>query len=355
MSFYNMDLKTYNPKLPVASYYKKIPCFGRTKVMYLTNNLVTVAEKVAKGWSFSRIKNGFYLQAPELWLVDISEPAKIYYYSNSAINNYAYFLYLKSKTDEELISLIKKLLNDGQEVFMSEGESLELEVRVILEDKSTSGNLMFDLYSEFLQSKEYKKYFKEAGKLINKSKSIKIQKNRDIIDYSPKVSKLFLEITKYYSLINLGKRDLFSYDFIPELEPQVELTFGDADIFIFVPWGCFKYIGNFISEKTVDKVMLWETHLFKYEVHEHKFRKKSLRDKKVIIFDKGYTGGTLNKMAGLVVAKGGIPIKVAIFPKSRLAIKNSDYIFFGDKLIKSSEVDISQPDYYKTLYKRVFA
>ena len=350
-----MDLKTYKPKLPASYYYKKISCFGRTKVGYTTNNLITVAEKVAKGWSFSRIKNGFYLLAPEVWLVDISEPAKIYYYSNSAVNNYAYFLYLKNKTDEELISLVKKLLNDGQEVFVSKGDSLEIEVRVILEDKSTSGNLMFDLYSEFLQSKEYKKYFKEAGKVINCDRSIKIQKNRDIADYSPKVAKLFSEIIKYYSLINIGKRDLFSHDFIPALEPQVESFFGDADVFIFVPWGCFKYIGNFISEKTVDKVMLWETHLFKYEVHEHKFRKQSLKGKKVIIFDKGYTGGTLNKMAGLVAAKGGIPVKVAIFPKSRMAIKNSDYIFFGDKLIKSSDIDISKPDYYAALCKKIFA
>lgn len=326
-------------------------CFGRTKVCFVTNDLKVVADKVAKGWIFIKTVKGFYVQAPEIWLVDIAEPSKICYYSNSIINNYAYFLYLKGLSKIELLKIIKNLLGDGQDVFLSHGPSLEVEIRIILENKNNGGNLMFDLYSHFLQSRSYDRYLKEAKKIVSKDRAIKIQRDKDISDYSPKVSKFFSEIIKYYSLINLGKRDLYSRDFIERLQQQTDKHFSDADIFIFIPWGCFKYIGNFISDKTVDRVMLWETHLLKYETHEHKFGKLSLKNKKVVIFDKGYTGGTLNKMAKMVKEHGGRPIKVAVFPKSRLAIKNSDYIFFIDKLIKSSDINISNKNYYVDLYK----
>jgi len=141
-----MEIKKYNHKLPIRSYYQKIDCFGRTKVCFITNDLKTVADKVSQGWAYTKIKKGFWLQAPELWLADISEPTKVFYYSDSLINNFAYFLYLKSKTSKQLIKLVKKNLSDNQEVFVSEGPSLETEVRIILENKNTAGNLMFDLY-----------------------------------------------------------------------------------------------------------------------------------------------------------------------------------------------------------------
>lgn len=350
-----MEIKTYDPKRPISYYYRNIKCFGRTKVCFITNDLVVVADKVSKGWTFSRIDDGFFLQAPEVWLVDISEPAKISYYSNSIVNNYAYFLYLKSKKDSELIALIKNLLGDSQEIFLSKGDSQEVEIRVILENKNSSSNLMFDLYSEFLQSKEYKKYLRESEKIVKKNKVINIQRDKEVGDYPPKVAKFFSEVIKYYSFINLGRRDLYSRDFVPAIEKQVEEHFGDADLFVFIPWGCFKYIANFVSDKTIDKVMLWETHLLKYETHEHQFRKRDLKNKKVIIFDKGYTGGTLNKMAKLIRKQGGEPVRVAIFPKSRLAIKNSDFVFFVDKLFESSKINIADPEYYSSLYKEIFS
>jgi hypothetical protein len=350
-----MKIKKFKPDLPTSAYYQKIKYFGRTAICFLTNDLKVVAEKVYQGWGFHKIKDGFWLQAPELGLIDLSDPVKMHFYSDSPINVLAYFLYLKNKSDKELIALVKRLLGDGQEIFLSKGEALDVKIIIILEKKVTADNLLHDLYSEFLQSSDYNKYLKKSREIIKNNRLIKVQKNKKINDYSPKVSKFFSEVIESYSLVNYRSREIYNNFFIPGLESQINQLFDDADVFIFIPWGCFKYIGYFISDKMVDKIMLWETHLLEYNNHENIFRERSLKNKKVVIFDNGYTGGTLNKMAKKVKARGGKPIRVVVFPKSRLAIKRSDYAFFIDRLIKSSEIDISRADYYNKLYKKIYS
>jgi phosphoribosylpyrophosphate synthetase len=52
-----------------------------------------------------------------------------------------------------------------------------------------------------------------------------------------------------------------------------------------------------------------------YNNHQHRFKGRDLRGKTVVLLDKCYTGGTLNKMANLVKKEGGRPIKVALFLK----------------------------------------
>ena len=347
-------VKKFKHCLSIKDYHVPISCFGRSKVCFITKDLSVAVDKVSKGWLFSKIKDGFWMQAPEIWLADISEPVKATLFSNNLVKNLAYFLYLKSKSDKQLTTMVKEMIGGRQEVFISKGKSIDLEIRVILEDKNSGCNLALDLYSDFIQSSEYSKFLRISEKIISNGKKIKLRKNKKISDYPPNVSRFFSEIVDYYSLINMGNKDLYSHDFIPKIRKEVDDHFNFTDIFIFIPWSCFKYIGNFISEKNVNKVMLWETHLFKHDNHEHIFKGRNLKGKKVLIFDKSYTGGTLNKMAKLVKNQGGHPIKVAIFPKSRLGIKNSDYIFFLDRLIKSSEIDTSKNDYYLKLYQQFF-
>jgi len=348
-----MTIKHYNQKYPLDSYYQHVEYYGRSKICFITDDLNIVSEKVNKGWSFCKTNKGFYLEAPEQWIVDISEPAKITYFTNNPINNYAYFLYIKSKTTKELVEIIETVSNSKNEFFVSKGKSLETEVRIIIGDKKEGKKIASDLYSYFLQDPKYNKFIKQSKKFLVKTRSLDIEKNQKISDYPYKINKFFLEIKDLYSMINLEKRPLYSHDFIPGLNTQIESLFKSADYFVFVPWGCFKYIGNFITEKTVDKIILWELHMSQYKTHQHKFRFHDLHHKNVVILDKSYTGGTLNKIAALIKEKGGIPIKVALFPKSRNAVKNSDYTVFIDKIIPSESINTSNEKWYSKLYKQI--
>lgn len=349
-----MAIKKYIKGAPLSDYYQVVDFYGRSKVCFFTDDLEIVSKKVIKGWSFIKTANGFYLEAPEVWLVDIVEPTRVTYFSNNPVNNYAYFLYLKNKSPKALISLLKFLCkNDCLEIFLSKGIALDAEIRAILDDKKVGTKLTLDLYANFLQDKNYKKFLEKSRELLGNVRFLKIERNKSILNYPDKIKGLFLEIKEYYSLINLGNKDLYSHDFVEGLNVQIENMFGFADVFIFVPWGCFKYMGNFITERTVEKVMLWELHMSYYNDHQHKFKNQNLKGKTVLLLDKSYTGGTLNKIANLVKKEGGKPIKVALFPKSRTGIKNSDYIVFLDRILKSKDVDISSDKWYDLLYKKI--
>ena len=59
-----------------------------------TNDYDVVGEKVRLGWSFEFTQNGFWLRAPDLSLVDITEPFRIYQMGES-VDNLSCFRYLK--------------------------------------------------------------------------------------------------------------------------------------------------------------------------------------------------------------------------------------------------------------------
>jgi hypothetical protein len=124
------------------------------------------------------------------------------------------------------------------------------------------------------------------------------------------------------------------------------------DVMIFIPTGCYKYITSFIDEKTVNKIMLWEFHANKDVLHSNKYLSKEIYYKKCLIIDKSYTGETLNTMSNLVIKNGGIPIKLAIFPKSKLAIEKSDYIFLLDRIFKSDKMKLEN-NWVETYFKKI--
>ncbi len=348
-----MDIKSYVEGSPLSDYYQKVNCFGRTKIRFLTNNLKFASEKARKGWFLDKTPEGFYLEAPEVWLIEISEPTKVTFFSNNPVDNYAYFLYLKNKKPEELISLLKSI-NDV-DIFLSQGNAIDTEIRIILDDRKEGQRLRIGLYSKFLQDVNYKKFIEKSRGIIGETRSMKIERNKKISDYSPKIRRFFYKIKENYSFVNLENRALYSSDFISGLNTQIESLFNFADLFVFIPWGCFKYIGNFITEKTVNKVMLWEFHMSDFRDHQHRFNSQNLKNKQVILLDKSYTGGTLDRAAEAIKKEGGNPIKVALFPKSKMAVKKADYIVFLDKVLKASEVDVSSPRWYDVLYKKVLS
>ncbi|MDD5606636.1 MAG: hypothetical protein PHN37_02115 [Candidatus Pacebacteria bacterium] len=349
-----MLVKKFNPNLKLKDYLVEGE-YRRTQIRFITEELDVVAEKIALGWSFFINPKGFLLIAPEKWIVDLAEPFKVSFYTNNPNINLAYYNFIKNQIKESsLKEKIHSILQDqSTQFFLSKGPALQTEVRIILENKRIGDIIANLLFIKFFEDNNYKDYIDKANAFLGKTREIKIQRYRKINDYPKKIKNLFLQIKDYYSLINISNRDLFSYDYVFGVAEQFSKEFQDADVFIFIPWGCFKYLANFITEEMVDKIMFWEMHFGKYNEHSHKLKKKKLKGKKVIIIDKGYTGSTINKLAGLVKRQGGFPVRVTLFPKSDLAIRNSDYTVFLDKLIKSSEVKLSDPNWFVNLYKNV--
>jgi hypothetical protein len=349
-----MSLKEFDPKLKLKNYLSEGD-YKRSQIRILTNNLDLIANKISLGWSFYMHERGFLLIAPEKWIVDLSEPFKASFYTNSLNTNFAYYNFIKDQIKKGLLQKkIHNILGSKSNIFfLSKGPALETEIRIILNDKKIGDVISKILFTSFFEDNSYKDYIGRADHFLGRTRKLKIQRCKSINSYPKKIRYLFREIKNNYSLINVSKKDLFSYDYAPEISKQIDKEFESADVFIFIPWGCFKYLSSIITERMVDRTMFWEIHFSKHNRHTHRFRHKNLKGKKVIILDKAYTGSTIDKLAKLVKKEGGYPIKVALFPKSILALKRADYIVFLDKLIKVSEIDSLGPYWFKNLYKKI--
>lgn len=125
------------------------------------------------------------------------------------------------------------------------------------------------------------------------------------------------------------------------------------DLIIFVPTGCYRYIASFLEEKTTRKIMFWEIHRDRNQKHSNKFLEKKIKGKRCLIIDKSYTGKTLNYLAKSVKRGGGIPIRLALFPKGKLAIKNSEYVLLLDKIMKSDKINLKAQNWCEKIYKEI--
>lgn len=349
-----MKIKPFNPTFKLKDYLDKGE-YRRSQVRFITDDLEVAMDKVSLGWSFFLSKEGMILIAPEKWIVDLTEPSKVFFYTDNPSINLAYFYFIKEKIQKGLLKdeILEILHGKLIEFCLSKGPAIEAEIRLIFENKKIGEIISNLLFTYFLASPKSKTYIERADKYLGSTRKIHVERYKMIDDYPKEVKNLFLQIKYNYSLINTLEKDLYSYDYTPGIAQQIAKEFKKADVFIFVPWGCFKYLGNFITKEIIDRVMFWEVHFGNYNISNHKFKKKSLKGKQVVILDKSYSGLTINKLAKMVEKEGGFPIKVALFPKSRLALQNADYVVFLDKLIKSSAINSFDSQWFVKLYKEI--
>ena len=124
------------------------------------------------------------------------------------------------------------------------------------------------------------------------------------------------------------------------------------DILVFVPSGCYSYISLFLNDDLIDKIMLYEVHTDRNQKSIRKAFTKNLKNKKCLIIDKSYTGDTLNRVSKLVEDEGGVPIKLALYPRSRKAVLESDYFLFLDQIIETKPSDYLEDNWAQILYKK---
>ncbi|MCK5107430.1 MAG: hypothetical protein KAQ83_01770 [Nanoarchaeota archaeon] len=325
---------------------------GRSNATYYSNDLEEIGSFVNEGWKFELDYNGkgVWLRSPDIWLVDLSDIQKINYYGNPIIN-LAYFNYLneliKSNNIRPYIKKVickNKIYYNGFEFEISSGLVLETEVRILGSDTRLN-TLKKDLFQDFYESKEYKQYFNDSKKFLGKTEIIK-QSHIPFEDQDKSIREFYKNIQNLYNGIN----DHVEYypkiinNFIEQLPPH--------DNLVLIPSGCFKYLSSLLSKENIDKIMFWEFHVNKHIKKNVTLFKKDLKNKNVLIIDNLYSGKTMDHMSNLIKKKGGNPIRLGLFPKSAYSIRKTDYVFFIDRVIKTTSINPSK-EWYLELYKKV--
>lgn len=315
----------------------------REEVSFQTSDVEMLYSYLKRGWSFKTIKEGFIVRAPEEWLVDLSDPYKISFYGNLE-TNLAYYMYLKqllreNKLESYVKDIIKKYKIKNFDFYILKGNSLEIEIRIAGYDKRVK-LLKNYLFENIKLEEDWNTYLNAAINLIGCNQKIKLKKVS--IHNAEKVTKkLFNTLRKYYGPFNAFNKKVFNKEYFKDMF----VDFPSADVYIFIPWGCFQYVSSFVNKENFPKIMFWEYHADKDRIHMNKFMSKSLKDKKVCVIDNSYTGSTINVISEKVKVEGGNPFRVALFPKSKRAINNCEYCYFIDKIIESKNIDTSDPNW----------
>jgi hypoxanthine-guanine phosphoribosyltransferase len=127
---------------------------------------------------------------------------------------------------------------------------------------------------------------------------------------------------------------------------------SDYDVYVFVPMGCFRYLFDFVNKENYEKIMLYTYHSDTEETHKEVCFKKDLKGKKVLIVDNSYSGSTLTNIKYILEEQGSLAQRLSLFPKSKLAVRNSEYSFVFDKCFDSGKIDTSKQDWMIDLYKK---
>lgn len=323
---------------------------GQSDACALCSNLEEVSFLISRGWKYSRQTEGYYLRAPSVWLVDMTDPVKINFYENPYVN-YAYYCFLeKLEKKGSIYDWITRILNRNRcyynqfQFSWTEGPIVESEFRVIGSDSRVK-RLRKDLFAGFSTSEEFPRCLKDAKEYLGESKPVRIQ-NKPLSDQP-------MELQKYYKKLEY----IFSCYGVPTYNPEI-VTYHwkdipDFDKIVLSPTGCFDFLSS-LTECVgcqADKIGYYEVHSDPNKTGSAFYNMDLGENDTVIVMDKVYSGYSLEKMAKKVTLLGGSPIKTALYPKSRAGIKKSDYVIIGQKVFPAFEVGRTQ-DWVKEFYKR---
>ncbi|MDD5551645.1 MAG: hypothetical protein PHI88_00560 [Candidatus Pacebacteria bacterium] len=323
--------ETYNTLKPVQELKNGILVYNKphfkSNFIDITTDRDKLADKLSKGWSFYPGKYRYILRAPEVVLCDLSEN-----YINPTLNLAEIFTLHKLFTSEKVHYSFKKDISSrfkNLEIVYLEGPHSNLEIRIAGSDNRINQIPKF-IYYKIKKTNHWKKELKKI-KAIIKEREIKI-KNKEIKRCCFKTKDFYSRLKKEYSIfgkINFPRFAIFGFF----------KTLPKSDIYIFIPKAGLKYALGFIEEIGIKKkIMLWECHLSLDMTKEMELFRKDLRNKKISIIDRSYSSNTLDYLERKVKKRGGKPIKIALFPKSKRAIKHSNYILFLDKIIPSKNI-----------------
>jgi len=297
----------------------------------ITTDINEIKKKLKQGWELRPAKYKFLLRAPEAILCDLSEV-----YTNPTFNLkeiLTLFRVLNSLNLNDLISKITSKYFPDLETVLLEGEHSNLEIRIAGSDKRVYA-VPKVLYRTLKKSKFWKtEFLKIKDTLKNRKLRIKM---KEINKCNKRTRNFYGKLIKEYSIFGkINLPNIAVYGFWKRI-PQ-------NDVYIFVPKAGIKYALGFIEETgQSENVMLWECHLSLDMTKELKIFDKKLKNKKVAIIDRSYSSNTLDYIGEKVIKEGGKIRKFALFPKSKRAIRHSDYFLFLDKWVRSKTIQFKK-------------
>lgn len=312
----------------------------RSELLCCTDQIVVAQKYIKLGWTKKRALSKIILLSPEIQLVDLSNPFKFKGFSTKHSDFkrlLGLFITIKDlELNNQLGSIIGKLYK--KYFFILAGRVLEMETRIALyeEDKNLKDRILLCIE----QTPEYKKTLSVLKKIFGEK-----ERSLDIWRSHLKDKKKFKKIIELY-------RAVLDKDFnMPDNIYGFFKQLPRADYYLVIPHSGFKFIGEIAENVGLNRVLIYEKHFSKDG--DFWFFKKNIKGKKVLIMDVSYSGKTIKWVADIVRKEGGTPIKVAVWPKGRVAIRRADYVMFLDKIIKRSKIDTSSDDWVGRFYKKI--
>lgn len=323
---------------------------GQSDASTVCSNLEEVSFLISKGWKWNRQAEGYYLRAPSVWLVDMTDPVKINFYGD-LYANYAYYIFLeKLEQKGDIYDWISMILNKNGcyyrdfQFSWTEGPIVESEFRVIGSDRRVK-RLRKDMFAGFTAAEEFAHYFREAEEYLGEIRPVQI-KNKPLPDQPQAVQDYYKKLAYIFSCYG-----------VPTYNPQI-VTYDwngmpDFDKIVLSPTGCFDFLSSLteVVGCQADRIGYYEVHSDPRKTGSAFYNMEIRENDTVVVIDKVYSGYSLEKMAKKVAGLGGIPIRTALYPKSRAGIKKSDYVMIGQKVFPASEVGQTQ-QWVKEFYKR---
>jgi hypothetical protein len=296
---------------------------AREEIVCLTDNLKVANGLIEKGWKKRRVLSKIVLIAPEINLTDLFNPFEITEDGGFSSHLVFYNFIKKLEKSGELEKLIRKILD--KEFFLINGKSVEFQTRIAFSEE------------------ENRTQIKERLKKICGFPLPKI-KERKILVWKKQINK------RNYTLLQKIYRNMANKLVYPESIYGFARIMPKANFYLLVPHSGFKFFDDFLERFGQNRILLYEKHFS--QDGDFWIQKRNIKGKTVAIFDVSYSGRTLNWIANIVRKEGGKPIKIAVFPKSTLAVKSSDYIAVIDKIIKIKNIKIKR-DWELGLYNQI--
>jgi len=313
----------------------------REELTCCTDELFIAKKFINLGWLKKRVLSKIILLSPEIQLVDLSNPIKSDYFSKNKKEGFKKLLalFLTIKYFESSGELNKIINNFYKETFfVLGGDTLELEVRVALFKKDDS--LRKKIIKNIENSKKYKEILEDLRYRLG-------EKERKLDIFCKPIKKT----NKFEQIIDLYKSTMDKdFDF-----PDNVYGFGkflpEADYYLIIPHSGFKFIDEISQKIGIDRVLIYEKHFSKDG--DFWVIKRNLNKKNVFIFDVSYSGKTMSWVADIVKEEGGNPFKIAVWPKSWMAVNGAEYIMFLDRIINRENINLGDKNWALNLYYKI--